>query len=88
MTRHLKNADLPRAVYYHYDEHGRCQYVGVSANPMQRLAVHSNKSSWFQKVTRIDLVWLPSAAAALDHEAREILRLRPPNNVKFLEGAA
>lgn len=69
------------ALYRCFDRAGRLLYVGVSLNPIGRIAQHRGNSRWFEGVARVDIEWLPNRAAAIAAEAVAIARELPLWNV-------
>lgn len=70
------------ALYRHFDADGTLIYVGVTANPLQRLAAHECGSAWIQEIARTDYEWFPTLALALAAEATAIRSERPRYNIR------
>lgn len=78
-----------RAVYRLYDRDGRLLYVGSSANPDRRLAVHCHlrhqQAPWGRYVTSMTVDWFFDAARAyaeeqLAHHHEQPVFYRPRGN--------
>lgn len=71
------------ALYRLYDAEGRLMYIGISANPGERLKAHRynlGRQEWARLVARQAIEWHPSRSAALEAEEVAIRRERPPHN--------
>lgn len=86
----MKIEDLdsgPHQLYRHFDADGELLYVGISLSAVVRLAAHRSSSAWFNKIARIDIVSLPSRAAALSAEWSAIQTENPKHNISGKPGA-
>lgn len=68
------------AVYVCRGKSGAVLYVGISVTAAARLAAHSQGSTWFAEVTRIDIEHVPDRDSALSRELELIAALRPLHN--------
>jgi len=68
-------------LYRHYDEDGNLLYVGISANPFNRLVQHKYGSKWFNDVVSIQIERHPSKFLALQAERIAIDRENPKYNI-------
>lgn len=62
-------------------------YVGVSSDPKARFIKHRRTKAWWSTVTRAELCWHPSRAAAFAAEREAISNERPIYNIKRPKGA-
>lgn len=67
-------------LYRLFDKDGSLLYIGVSANPTDRMRVHKTGSSWFNNVARLDVEKVGTKADALNKERRAIIQERPKHN--------
>jgi len=73
------------AVYRAYSAEGELLYVGVSANPANRLGNHKVHADWWLAATRVELDHLPAGTTRVAAEEAERLAIivgRPLHNVR------
>jgi len=73
------------AVYRAFSAEGKLLYVGVSANPANRLGNHKVHADWWLAATRVELDHLPEGTtrvAAEEAERLAIIAGRPLHNVR------
>lgn len=71
------------ALYRLFNERGELLYIGVSADPAERLKVHKwgpNRMTWAAEVVRQTVEWHASRPKAFKAEARAIKAERPRYN--------
>jgi hypothetical protein len=68
------------SLYRHFDASGRLLYVGISLYSLVRTIQHRSKSSWFDEVTRIEIVRFASKSEAQQAEAEAIATENPLHN--------
>lgn len=72
------------ALYRHWHKgNDTLLYVGIAANPFNRLSQHALCSFWLQDVGRIDIEWFASREEALEAEQRAIETEHPKFNLQF-----
>ncbi len=76
----------PVALYRHFDGQDRLLYVGVTANPLQRICDHNAHSPWFLLVARTVYEWHPDRVSAEDAETTAIQTEAPLHNVRVSVG--
>jgi hypothetical protein len=65
------------ALYRHFNARGRLLYVGISANPINRLLDHMYGSAWVSEIARIEIAWCVDRFDAVKQEARAVKDERP-----------
>jgi hypothetical protein len=73
------------ALYRLFDTEGRLLYVGITFNPRNRWAGHSQSKSWWKQVVRRDIEWHETRYAAEAAEAAAILAECPLYNIAGAE---
>lgn len=68
------------ALYRHFDRADQLLYVGISVDPVRRMAEHCSRSSWFKQIARVSVEWLEDRKLALAAERRAILGEQPKHN--------
>lgn len=68
-------------LYRAFDAAGRLLYVGIARNWARRWTQHSERSSWFGEVARLQLEQHPNRQAALAAERTAIIEELPAYNV-------
>lgn len=69
-------------VYRHFAADGTLLYVGCSANPLHRTAIHASQSPWFRQIARIEIAHFDSGHDAAAAEAHAIRTENPIHNVQ------
>lgn len=69
--------EVPTAVYAHYDFEGVCLYVGMTNDPVRRLAEHNARSRWSGQIDHVSVEWLADRGAATLKESEYIKSLKP-----------
>lgn len=69
-------------LYRCFDYDNKLLYVGISMSSLVRMAAHSDESSWFCAVSRIEIERFPSRRMAAEMERRAIREERPMFNVR------
>ena len=67
-------------LYRHFSEEGELLYVGVSLTVPARTHAHSNLSSWFDDVVRIEIERFETIKDAWEAETEAIRNERPKYN--------
>ena len=71
---------MKTALYRHFDASGRLLYVGMSVNPVQRLAQHYD-SVWADEIARVDINYFSDRTTAAAAEREAILTEKPLHNI-------
>jgi excinuclease UvrABC nuclease subunit len=72
-----KFKDVPNWVYRAFGESGRLLYVGLTANPEQRMSGHRSSSRWWREATFIRFTRYPDRPSATAAE-RTAIALEDP----------
>jgi len=75
-----EKAATPHAVYRLFDRDANLLYVGLSANPLGRLANHASGQQWRFEVAGVHLVWFDNWIDAAREEQRLIREEKPRHN--------
>lgn len=73
-------------LYKYYDENGDLLYVGISLNPVVRLADHNSKSFWADAIRRVEIEFIPDEFAPSMFERKIIMEENPKHNIVHKNG--
>jgi hypothetical protein len=68
-------------LYRHFDSEGCLLYVGISLSAIARLAAHRVRSSWFNRIARVEIKRFPSREDAEAAELEAIRTEKPLHNI-------
>lgn len=75
--------DMPTSVYRCYDDQGHLLYVGMSVDPVKRIASHRRYAVWLPRMARWTTEWFPDRATA---RAEELRAMREESSAHNQEG--
>lgn len=73
------------ALYRWHDADGRLLYVGITANPGERLQHHERTQSWFAEAVRSTVEWFETRIEAEAAEVVAVRQEKPLHNVRLTE---
>lgn len=74
------------ALYRFFDASGALLYIGITANPSERLRQHSKEKPWWHTITHISLECFPDKHSVLTAEREAILAEKPRHNIVHNRG--
>lgn len=82
MARYKSDLEGPTALYRAFSDCGCLLYVGITRNPLGRMAKHGCTKAWWRtSVTSITYEWFDTRAAAYHAEAVAIQEEAPVHNI-------
>lgn len=74
------------ALYRHWDADGALLYVGISSDPVRRMAEHRSASDWAHDVADTAIKWFDGREEAVKAEAQAICEEKPLHNIAHGNG--
>lgn len=67
-------------LYRYFNESSELLYIGIATNPLKRAITHRREKSWYPKIAKANLEWIPTRESAFSVEHRSIRYENPKYN--------